>query len=118
MAAIELLEKLKRLKAVADIGLLYSKNEYDKERYLEVQEIAFELLNNITGYSAEQLKATFPLAADYPTAKVDIRGMALSPDKKILLVKESADGRWSLPGGWADIGSSPKEVIVKEFKEE
>ena len=50
--------------------------------------------------------------------KVDTRGLLLSPDKKILLVKESHDNNWSLPGGWADIGYSPREVIVKEFKEE
>jgi ADP-ribose pyrophosphatase YjhB (NUDIX family) len=55
----------------------------------------------------------FPPAKDYPTAKVDIRGMILSPDKKILLVQESLDKKWSLPGGWADIGFSPRETIVK-----
>ena len=118
MTGTELLEKAKQLKALADVGLLYCKNEYDKERYAEVQKIAFELLQTASGYDVTQLKATFPLAADYPTAKVDIRGILLSPDKKLLFVKEQADGRWSLPGGWADVGSSPKEVIVKEFKEE
>jgi len=35
-----------------------------------------------------------------------------------LMVRESGDGKWSLPGGWADIGYSPKEVVIKEFKEE
>src|SRR6478672_8515404 len=99
MTSTELLEKAKRLKAVADVGLLYCKNEYDKERYAEVQEIAFELLQTASGYDFRQIKATFPRAADYPTAKVDIRGMLLSPDKKILLVQEQADSRWSLPGG-------------------
>ena len=64
------------------------------------------------------LKESFPYHKDYPTAKVDTRGMVLSPGKKILLVKESIDNKWSLPGGWADIGYSPREVIVKEFKEE
>src|SRR5215218_6391406 len=118
MTGVELLEKAKRLKALADIGLLYCKNEYDKERYLEVQNIAYELLNAVSGSDIEQLRIGFPVIADYPTAKVDIRGLVLSPDKKILLVKESADGKWSLPGGWADIGCSPKEVIVKEVKEE
>ena len=118
MTSTELLEKAKRLKALADVGLLFCKNEYDKERYAEVQEIAFKLLQTASGYDVQQLKATFPRAADYPTAKVDIRGILLSPDKKILLVQEQADGRWSLPGGWADVGYGPKEVIVKEFKEE
>ena len=59
-----------------------------------------------------------PQAKDYPTAKVDIRGLVISDENKILMVKESVDSKWSLPGGWGDIGYSPKETIIKEFKEE
>lgn len=114
----EILEEIKRLKAIADTGLLYSTNEYDNERYLELQSISFRLLNMISQHPVDLLQESFPLTKDYPTAKVDIRGILLSPDKKILLVKESMDGKWSLPGGWADVGFSPKEVIIKEFKEE
>lgn len=114
----ELPDEIKRLRSIADIGLLYCNNEYDKARYLELQEISIRLLSKVSGHSPEDLKESFPLYKDYPTAKVDIRGLVLSFDKKILLVKESADNKWSLPGGWADIGHSPKEVIVKEFKEE
>lgn len=114
----KLLDEIKRLKTIADIGLLYSNNEYDKERYLELQEISFHVLSTISGHPTEDLKKHFPLVEDYPTPKVDVRGMVLSPDNKILLVKESMDNKWSLPGGWADIGYSPKEVIIKEFKEE
>lgn len=118
MTRIELIEKAKRLKALSDIGLLYCNNEYDKERYLEIQDISFQLLSGISGQDVTHLKAGFPAATDYPTAKVDIRGLLLSPDRKIVLVQESVDSKWSLPGGWGDIGYSPKEVIVKEFKEE
>lgn len=114
----ELPDEIKRLRSIADIGLLYCNNEYDKARYLELQEISIQLLSKVSGQNIEALKESFPLHKDYPTPKVDIRGLVLSFDKKILLVKESADNKWSLPGGWADIGHSPKEVIVKEFKEE
>ena len=113
-----ILEEIKRMKAIADIGLLYSKNPYDEERYRELQQIAFRLLEHLTNNPTTQLKASMPTPQDYPTAKVDVRGLLLRPDQKILLVRESADGKWSLPGGWADIGLSPKEVIIKEFKEE
>lgn len=113
-----LLDIAKQLKAIADIGLLYTTNEYDKERYLEIKELSLQVFNTISGQPFETLKAYFPLVKNYPTAKVDIRGIALSTDKKILLVKESLDSKWSLPGGWADVGYSPREVIIKEFKEE
>lgn len=118
MTNLELLEEIKRLKAIADVGLLYSRNDYDKERYDELQGISHRLLSSISGQDIETVKSSFPTARDYPTAKVDIRGVALSPEKKILLVRESVDGKWSLPGGWADVGCSPKEIVVKEFKEE
>lgn len=112
------IDEIKKLKAITDVGLLYCSNEYDRERYAEVREISLRLLAKITDHSLEVLKENFPLPKDYPTAKVDIRGLVLSTDKKILMVKESSDGKWSLPGGWADIGYSPKETAIKEVKEE
>jgi len=114
----ELLDEIKRVKSIVDIGLLYCNNEYDKERYLELQEITLKMLSIVSGHSMDALKEAFPIAKDYPTAKVDVRGLILSSDKKILLIKESADGKWSLPGGWADVGYSPSEVIIKECREE
>jgi ADP-ribose pyrophosphatase YjhB (NUDIX family) len=118
MLHTKFLNEIKRLKSLADTGLLYCKNEYDKDRYIELREISFHLLHKFSGASMEELRFILPPATDYPTAKVDIRGIAISEDNKILLVKESVDGKWSLPGGWADVGYSPKETIIKEFKEE
>ena len=112
------LEDIKRLKSIADIGLLYAGNDYDKERYLELQELALHLLNKISGHDKSALAETFPLVKDYPTAKVDTRALILSHDKKILMVREQSDGGWSLPGGWAEVGFSPSETIIKECKEE
>lgn len=100
------------------MGLHYCNNEYDKERYEEIREICLRMLQTISGHPVEELKESFPLIKEYPTAKVDIRGILLSPEGKVLLVRESMDGKWSLPGGWADVGYSPTEVIAKEFKEE
>lgn len=118
MTSTEFLNEIKRLKAIAYIGLLYSKNDYDKERYTELQQIGYKLLGHLSGQDIGILKSWFLTALDYPTAKVDIRGFILSPEKKVLLVKESTDGRWSLPDGWADVGCSPKETVIKELKEE
>jgi len=114
----ELLTLITRLRSVADVGLLYAKNEYDIERYTELQHIAIGMLDNVTGWGISDIKFNFPMPHDYPTVKVDVRGLLLNAENKILLAKESADGKWSLPGGWADVGYSAKEVIVKEFHEE
>lgn len=113
----EILNLIKRLKSIADIGLLYTQNEYDKERYEEILQISYGLLENISGEETTTLQHLYLENKDYPTAKVDIRGLVIK-DNTILLVKEMADNKWSLPGGWADIGYSPREVIIKEFKEE
>jgi ADP-ribose pyrophosphatase YjhB (NUDIX family) len=114
-----ILEQIKKLKALADTGLLYSTNDYDRERYNELREISFEILSEVSGNDKENLKTMFAPVTDYPTVKTDVRALVLSEDKQqLLLVRESADGKWSLPGGWADVGQSPKEVAVKEVKEE
>jgi ADP-ribose pyrophosphatase YjhB (NUDIX family) len=112
------LDHINRLRAITDTGLLYAGNEYDKERYAELLDISFMLMSDISGHTVENLRASFPLVADYPTAKVDIRGIVLGADNKILMVKECMDRKWSIPGGWADIGNSRKETIIKEMKEE
>jgi ADP-ribose pyrophosphatase YjhB (NUDIX family) len=118
MPNTNLLSLITQLRSVADTGLLYAKNEYDIERYQELQHLSTKMFDDVSGYGTETINLLFPQAADYPTAKVDLRGILLSPDNKILLARESGDGKWSLPGGWGDIGYTPKETIVKEFWEE
>jgi ADP-ribose pyrophosphatase YjhB (NUDIX family) len=57
------------------------------------------------------------LKQSYPTPKVDVRGVVFR-DGRVLLVREVGDGRWTLPGGWADVGESPSEAVVREVREE
>lgn len=119
LTAAALLDDLKRLKNMADIGLLYATNEFDRERYRELQEMALRQMEALNGTPIEALRLTFPTPTEYPTPKVDVRGLLLSADRKqVLMAKEGVDGRWSLPGGWADIGSTPREMMVREFREE
>lgn len=114
----EILNLAKRIKTISDTGLLYNQNEYDIERYSELKEIGLDLMGLVTGEEPSRLATFYSPVTDYPTPKVDVRGLLLNEDKQILLVREKADGLWTLPGGWADVGLSPSEVIVKEFKEE
>ena len=53
----------------------------------------------------------------YATPKIDVRA-AVIKDGKILLVQESTDNCWAMPGGWADVGNIPSEVAIRETKEE
>ena len=112
------LELIKRLKALADTGLVYAEDEYDRERYVELREISLKLLSNVSNEPLTVLNDFFMPEKDYPTVKVDVRGFVLNERNEILMAKEQVDGKWSIPGGWADIGYTPSEVVVKEIEEE
>ncbi|MFS4492486.1 NUDIX hydrolase [Maribacter sp. 2308TA10-17] len=112
------LEQLKRLKALADTGLVYAENGYDKERYDQIKQIVLGLMAEITETSVEKLTTSFSQVTEYPTVKVDVRGLVLNEKNEILMVKESVDDKWTIPGGWADIGDTPSEAVLKEIKEE
>lgn len=115
----ELINLVKRSITLSDLGCLYAHNGYDNERYHEMKDINMQILNIISENSMEELCSFYLPAKEYPTPKVDIRGVLLNEQGQILMVEEKLDpGKWSIPGGWADIGFTPSEVIKKEMKEE
>lgn len=118
MPELNALELIKRIKSISETGLIYAESDYDRERYEELSFLSLELLGIVSSEAVSALEEFFMPVKDYPTPKVDIRGFAVNDAKEILFVKEAMDGKWSLPGGWADIGFSPSEVIVKEIREE
>jgi len=112
------LELIRRLQALARTGLHFCGSEYDRERYAEIERIAAELLSaGAPESSREALLAAWRLETGYVTPKVEVRGAAFR-DGRVLLVRETADGRWTLPGGWADVNESPSEAIEKEIAQE
>lgn len=112
------IELFKRLKSLADTGLVYAEDAYNRERYEEIKEISLELMAQVANEPIQVLKDFFLPVMDYPTVKVDVRGFVLNEMDEILMAKESVDGKWTIPGGWADIGDSPSEAVLKEIKEE
>jgi ADP-ribose pyrophosphatase YjhB (NUDIX family) len=112
------LNDIKRIKSIAEIGLLYAKDNYDRERYHELNDISLSMMARLTDTPLSILTNFHVEGRDYPTPKVDIRAFIVNKKDEILLARESVDGCWSLPGGWADIGLTPREVAVKEVFEE
>jgi ADP-ribose pyrophosphatase YjhB (NUDIX family) len=108
---------VRRLQAIAQVGLAYSRDPYDLERYREIRHIAAEMLAQIGNVDTRRVLELFSGETGYATPKVDVRGVVFKGDS-ILLVREVADGRWSLPGGWADVCETPAESVVKEVREE
>lgn len=111
------LDWAKQLQSIAQAGLTYSKDVYDLERFELIRNISVDILAHYTDMDRTVIKDLFANETGYATPKVDVRGVVFK-DGKILMVRENMDGRWALPGGWADIGLTPSEVAVKEIKEE
>jgi ADP-ribose pyrophosphatase YjhB (NUDIX family) len=111
------LDWAKRLQALSQNGLTYAKDPFDRERYEQIRHIAAEMLAEKADAKTEDVLDLFSREKDYATPKVDVRGVVFK-DGRILLVKERSDGRWALPGGWADVGESPSESVEREAWEE
>lgn len=112
------LSSVKRLHALAESGLAFCKNDYDIERYEEIALIARQLLTTLVKQPISDIEVILKQPVRrYVTPQVEVRG-AVFNQNKILLVKEVSDGKWTLPGGYADVGLSPVENVEKEIIEE
>lgn len=105
-----------RIQSIAQAGLMYGKDKYDKERYEELREIAAEMIAQKTDIPMDKVRDQFCNETGYQTPKVDTRA-AVFIDGKILLVHES-NGTWALPGGWCDVDQSVASNTEKEVLEE
>lgn len=112
----KIVEWAKELQSLAQAGLFYGRDVFDRERYQRVREIAAEMMALRTGLPQEKVTGLFCGDAGYQTPKVDTRAVIVQ-EGRILLVCER-NGRWSLPGGWCEYNLSPAENTIKEVKEE
>ena len=104
-----------QLNAIAQTGLTYAKDVFDRERYETLQQMAVELIGSRFDINAETWNHVSEVG--YATPKTDVRAFILR-EGKVLMVREADDGMWSLPGGWADVGDSPSIAVSREVKEE
>lgn len=105
------------LQSIAQAGLTFTDNKYDIDRYQQIRKLTVEILHEYTGLDHKKIKDLFAGETGYQTPKVDIRAAVFKGDS-ILMVREKTDGRWSLPGGWADVNTSVSESAVRECLEE
>jgi ADP-ribose pyrophosphatase YjhB (NUDIX family) len=112
-----LLDLSRRLLALSQTGLHFTQEEYDRERYREMAQIAGELLALESNMTPDQLRAAWLVEDGYATPKCDVRGAVFRGDQ-VLMVKERVDGKWTLPGGWADVNDTPTQAVEKEIEQE
>lgn len=107
-----------RIQAIAQTGLAYTTDVYDRERFEELRELAGEILAQYSDTPKRSIANILQGETGYACPKVDVRGVVFDDVGRILLVKERQDGLWTLPGGWADIHESPAENVAKEIEQE
>ena len=108
----------RKLQAISQTGLHFTRDVYDRERYEQIGVLAVEILAEHTNLTVEELIQLNKDEFGYATPKVDVRGVIFRGEK-ILLVREIADsGKWTLPGGWADINDTPTQAVIREIQEE
>ena len=103
-SAIELL-------ALAQSGLHYANDEFDRQRYAQARSVGLRLMELVSVADLEKLERSVVLEQGHATPKVDVRG-AVFHEGKVLLVQERSDELWTLPGGWCDVLESPREAVV------
>lgn len=107
----------REIQQLSQTGLAFATNDYEKKRYTRLIEIVSEIIENHSQLEKESVKKYLMNHPGYATPKIDVRA-AVIKDNQILLVQESTDKCWAMPGGWADVGDIPSQVAIRETKEE
>lgn len=111
------LDIAKEMQSIAQAGLEYSGNPYDIDRYRQLRELSIKIVHEYSQTPMQKIRELFANETGYQTPKVDVRAVVFHKGK-ILMIRERIDDKWSLPGGWADVGYSPFEIASKEVWEE
>jgi ADP-ribose pyrophosphatase YjhB (NUDIX family) len=100
----------RELRAIAQIGLTFSEDPFDRQRFERIRELAAALIADGSGVDQAKVLDLFRQDAGYATPKVDVRGAAFR-DGRVLMVREVSDG-------WADVNQTAAECVVREIAEE
>lgn len=120
----DLLRWSEALAGIARTGLGFSDNLYERERFEEVLAVAADirvaagLAHDSLDVVEEWVRGVGEGVAGYVTPKVAVAAVVGNDEGEILLVQRADSGVWLYPTGWADVGYSTSEVVVKEVREE
>ena len=112
-----LFEWAREVQAIAQNGLAFSRDPFDRERYTRLSELVAALLAAELDIPIGAARGLWDGERGYATPKVDVRG-GIFDAERVLLVRERSDGRWTLPGGWVDVNDAPSDAVAREIREE
>jgi ADP-ribose pyrophosphatase YjhB (NUDIX family) len=109
----------REIQAISQTGLAFSKDPYDRDRFVTLRNLAARIMAEHTAADHQHIAALFEAETGYATPKVGVRGAVFDSDGRILMVREVVDdNRWTLPGGWADVNQTPAQSVIREVREE
>ncbi|MBI3733091.1 MAG: NUDIX hydrolase N-terminal domain-containing protein [Chloroflexi bacterium] len=118
---------IERLRAIAQTGLAFDPQVYDRERYEELLKLAAEMaaVNSALQPDAALSDALYEhwrasvgaREKGYVTPKVGVGAIVFNERDELLLIQRTT-GHWLFPTGWADVGYLPAQVVIKEVLEE
>jgi len=111
------LEWAREIQALAQTSSHYAENDYQRQRYQRLLEIAAEIVSEYSNLDFSPVVSLFRKQIGYATPRIDVRG-AVFKDSRLLLVRERMDDGWTLPGGWVDVGDVPSSAAEREVWEE
>jgi ADP-ribose pyrophosphatase YjhB (NUDIX family) len=114
---MNILQWARKVQAIAQNGLEFSKDPFNRERFEQLQELVAAILTSEVSLAPGQLQGLWKGDEGYATPKVDVRGGVFRAGR-VLLVRERSDGKWTLPGGWVDVGDAPSFAVEREIREE
>lgn len=113
------LARVRALQSIAQEGLTYARNPFDTARYARLKEVTADIACALDAEGTPgPLRLAVEQADGYLTPKLDVRAAVFDDADRVLLVRETIDGRWTLPGGWADVGEGIAAGAVREVREE
>jgi len=107
----------REIQAIAQTGYHYASDEYHRQRYSRLLEIAAEITSEYSDLDYPHIVLSYQQQTGYATPRIDVRGAVFQADR-LLMVRERVDGGWTLPGGWADVGEFPSKAAEREVWEE
>jgi len=114
---MNILQWARKVQAIAQNGLTFSQDPFDRDRFQQLQQLVTTILGSELAITPGELAALWVGDDGYATPKVDARG-AVFDQNRVLLVRERCDGKWTLPGGWVDVGDAPSFAVEREIREE
>jgi ADP-ribose pyrophosphatase YjhB (NUDIX family) len=105
------------MRAVANLGLRYAENEYDRERYEQVLAASARLVGAVDDTPHSAVLAKFRDNLDHVSPLLGAEA-AVFRDNRLLLIQRHDDALWAVPGGLVEVGETLTSAALRELEEE